>query len=109
MTEGNHPRFALDDVLMSSVRFSIVAALAEGHRVEFAFLRDIIEVSDSVLSKQVTLLESEGMVKAHKGYVGKRPRTWLSITTNGAKRYGQHVKALEAVIATRSVSIGAAE
>jgi DNA-binding MarR family transcriptional regulator len=98
-----HPRFDLDELLMSPVRFSIVAALVHGERVEFAFLRKAIEISDSVLSKQISLLDEEGCIKVHKGYVGKRPRTWLSITAAGAKRYRHHVAALHAVMATETV------
>lgn len=100
MTEADHPRHDLDDELTSPVRFSITAALAGGERVEFGFIRDAVEVSDSVLSKQVTRLEAAGVVEVHKGYVGKRPRTWLSITPEGADRYARHVGALQAVIAT---------
>ena len=101
MTELNgHPRHDLDGELTSPVRFSIVAALANGERAEFSFVRDAIDVSDSVLSKQVSRLEAAELIEVHKGYVGKRPRTWLSITTEGANRYQQHVRALHAVIAT---------
>ncbi len=100
MTDAEHPRHDLDDELTSPVRFSITAALAGGERVEFGFVRDVVEVSDSVLSKQIARLETAGVVEVHKGYVGKRPRTWLSITPEGAARYEQHVGALQAVIAT---------
>ena len=99
-TNGDHPRHGLDDEFNSPVRFSIVAALAQGERVEFAFLRDVVQVSDSVLSKQTARLETAGVIKIHKGYVGKRPRTWLSITAQGASRYQQHTAALQAVIDT---------
>jgi DNA-binding MarR family transcriptional regulator len=79
------------------VRFSIVAALAAVDEVEFAHVRDTIEVSDSVLSKQASQLESAGYVKVRKGYVGKRPRTWLSLTAAGRRAYERHVAALEAI------------
>jgi DNA-binding HxlR family transcriptional regulator len=43
--------------------------------IEFKALRGAIELSDSALSKQLSLLESIGYVTMKKGYVGKRPRT----------------------------------
>lgn len=104
MTTPEHPRHKLDDELASPVRFSIVAALAGGERVEFGFVRDVLQVSDSALSKQVTRLETAGIVTVHKGYVGKRPRTWLSISDEGTDRYQRHVAALQAVIATTEAS-----
>lgn len=97
---AEHPRYGLDDELASPVRFSIVAALAGGERVEFRFLRDALQVSDSALSKQIARLETAELIEVHKGYVGKRPRTWLSISSGGADRYKRHVAALQAVIAT---------
>lgn len=94
----SHPRHDFDEELLSAVRFSLVAALAGGERVEFKFLREALDVSDSALSKQISRLEEAGLIDVHKGYVGKRPRTWVEITAEGAERYTQHVAALQAVI-----------
>jgi DNA-binding MarR family transcriptional regulator len=76
------------------VRFSIVATLAATEMAEFAFVRDTVEVSDSVLSKQVALLESAGYVAVLKGYAGKRPRTWLRLTPSGSEAFTRHLVAL---------------
>lgn len=70
-----HPRHRLNETIHAPVRFSIVAALAGADQAEFSFVRDTVEVSDSALSKQVATLESAGVVKVKKGYVGKRLRT----------------------------------
>jgi DNA-binding MarR family transcriptional regulator len=93
-----HPRLDLDEYLSLPVRLSIVAALAKVDEAEFGVVRDIIEVSDPVLSKQVGVLEGAGYVKAKKGYAGKRPRTWLSLTDEGRAALGRHLKALHALI-----------
>lgn len=92
-----HPRHALDDVIHSPVRFSIVATLAAADKAEFGYVRDTVEVSDSVLSKQVSTLENAGYVKVTKGYVGKRPRTWLALTPDGRTAFMAHCKALRAI------------
>jgi DNA-binding MarR family transcriptional regulator len=60
-------------------------------------VRDTVEVSDSVLSRQVSTLEAAGYVKVRKGYVGKRPRTWLSLTAAGRAAYERHLTALRAI------------
>jgi DNA-binding MarR family transcriptional regulator len=93
----NHPRHALDEVIHSPVRFSIMATLAAAEKAEFAYVRDTIEVGDPVLSKQATTLEKAGYIKIIKGYVGKRPRTWLSLTARGRRAYTAHVEALRAI------------
>ena len=92
-----HPRRDLDDRLGHPLRFSIVAMLAAASMVEFGFVRDQLEVSDSMLSKQISLLEQAGYVKVDKGFVGKRGRTWLSITRQGQNTFERHLAALRTI------------
>ncbi len=100
MTEATHlhPRHRVDEVLTAPVRLSIVAALSRVDEIEFALLRDSIEISDSQLSKQVSQLEQVGYVAVRKGHVGKRPRTWLSITEEGRVALQWHLAALRAIV-----------
>ncbi|RMB61690.1 winged helix-turn-helix domain-containing protein [Tessaracoccus antarcticus] len=93
----SHPRHRLDDLLHAPIRFSIIATLGGADNAEFSFVRDTIEVSDSVLSKQVSTLEAAGYVKVKKGYVGKRPRTWLSLTPSGRAAFEKHLEALREI------------
>ncbi|MFF2192271.1 winged helix-turn-helix domain-containing protein [Streptomyces sp. NPDC058157] len=92
-----HPRHGLAPLLSSAVRLSIVAALAPVEKAEFASVRDLVEITDSALSKQVTRLEEEGWVAVEKGRVGRRPRTWLRLTEDGLAGYRRHLAALTAI------------
>jgi nucleoside-diphosphate-sugar epimerase len=56
-----------------------------------------VEITDSVLSKQVSALEQAGYVKVHKGFIGKRTRTWLSLTAVGRRRFDRHLAALRSI------------
>ncbi|MGM0930577.1 MAG: winged helix-turn-helix domain-containing protein [Actinomycetota bacterium] len=94
-----HPRLRLDEYLSLPVRLSIVAALARVDDAEFAAVREAIEASDPVLSKQAGILEQAGYINVRKGYVGKRPRTWLSLTEPGREALRSHLDALHALIA----------
>jgi DNA-binding MarR family transcriptional regulator len=93
----SHPRHALDDLLGHPVRFSIAALLVAASKVEFSFVRDHLEVNDSNLSKQVSTLEQAGYVKVDKGFVGKRGRTWLSLTREGRRAFERHLAALRKI------------
>ncbi|MEU1901319.1 transcriptional regulator [Nocardiopsis dassonvillei] len=104
-----HPRSRLDEVIHSPVRFSVVAALASVNLAEFRFVRDTVEVSDSVLSKQVTVLENAGYVKVHKTAVGRRTRTSLSLTAEGRAAFDQHVRALREIASGTHVHVPEAE
>lgn len=101
----SHPRHDLDDLLGHPVRFSVVAMLAAAENAEFSFVRDNVEVTDSVLSKQMSALEQAGYVKVKKGFVGKRPRTWLSLTKEGRRRFARHLNALREIAAGNGVPV----
>ncbi|WP_031068009.1 transcriptional regulator [Streptomyces sp. NRRL WC-3742] len=74
---------ALDPLLQHPTRLTVLAFLSACHEAEFGAVRDHCEVSDSVLSKAATALEEAGYLTVKKGYVGKRPRTWLAATRTG--------------------------
>ena len=93
----SHPRHELDELLGHPVRFSIVALLAAASQADFRFIRDQVEVSDSVLSKQMSSLEQAGYVKVKKGFIGRRARTWLSLTNAGRRTYERHLLALRSI------------
>jgi DNA-binding HxlR family transcriptional regulator len=93
--DTGHARHRLVPQFNSPVRLSIMAALAAVDDMEFGVLRDTVEVSDSVLSRQLTALEADGFVHLRKGYVGKRPRTWVSCTADGRRAFAAHVTALQ--------------
>lgn len=93
----SHPRHRLDELINTPVRFSLMAALADGAEVEFRLLRDSLEISDSLLSQHIRVLERSGYVAVRKGYAGKRPRTWLSATATGTAAFEAHYAALRAI------------
>jgi DNA-binding MarR family transcriptional regulator len=96
-TVGLHPRHQLNDLLQNQVRFSIVAALDKAEKLSFREVRDAIEVTDSALSKQVSLLEDAGYVAVQKGFVGKAPRTTLRLTKAGRIAWRDHLTALRRI------------
>ncbi|NBE98074.1 transcriptional regulator [Nonomuraea sp. KC401] len=93
----SHPRHALDEIIHAPVRLSIVAMLAAAETVEFRYLRDTIEVSDSLLSTHIDTLERAGYVRVEKGFVGKRPRTWLVLTDEGRNAFQQYTSTLRRI------------
>ncbi|TMR94907.1 transcriptional regulator [Nonomuraea sp. NBC_00507] len=93
----SHPRHALDEIIHAPVRLSIMAMLAAAETAEFGFLRDTIEVSDSLLSKHIQTLEKAGYVRVTKGFVGKRPRTWLALTDEGRDAFQSYTSILRQI------------
>lgn len=89
-----HPRLSLDALIHRPITLSITAALSSVDEADFATVRDIVEITDSALSKQITALEDAGYVKVRKTSVGRRPRTYLSLTARGRKALRTHLEAL---------------
>ncbi|MFL6143492.1 MAG: winged helix-turn-helix domain-containing protein [Labedaea sp.] len=107
MTE--HPTNGLDDVVHQKHRLGILTVAAESKRVEFGYLRDALELTAGNLSRHISVLEAASLVQVEKGYDGRRPKTWVSITTEGRTALAQEIAALRALVAkhtTRDRSSG---
>jgi DNA-binding MarR family transcriptional regulator len=91
---------ALDPIIHAPLRLQICARLAQAATVDFATVREMLEVSESVLSKHVKQLEDAGYVAVRKATSEGRQRTWLSMTTAGRKAFGAHAAALRALVAS---------
>ncbi|MFE2441835.1 winged helix-turn-helix domain-containing protein [Stenotrophomonas sp. NPDC087984] len=87
-----------DTALLDPTRLSIVSLLVSVEWAEFGWVRETVGMSPSALSKQVSTLETRGYVEVKKGYVGKRPRTWLALTPTGRAALERHVAALHRVV-----------
>jgi len=91
-------RLDLDPHLQAPARLRLMTMLTAVSEVEFATLRDNLDLADSVLSKHVSLLAGAGYVKSRKGTHAGRRTTWISITGTGRKVLKRHVAALRAII-----------
>lgn len=87
-----------DPVIHAPGRLQICAILSAAE-AEFAVVRDAIQVSDSVLSKHVKMLEEAGYVAVRKAAQGGRQRTWLSLTNAGKAAFASHVAELSRLAA----------
>ena len=94
-----NPAPQFDELIHAPTRLSIVALLAASQWAEFTFVRDSLGMSDSALSKQISTLSKNDYVDVRKGYVGKRPRTWLNLTDSGRDTLAEHLSALQAIAA----------
>ena len=89
----------LDAILHPPARLQIAALLAKVTDAEFARLRAVTGVSDSVMSKHLAALTEAGYVSLRKDIRDGRQRTWASLTRAGRAAFSAHVKALQAIVA----------
>ena len=87
--------YALDMVLHAPARLQIAAVLGRVTDMEFAVLREVVGVSDSVLSKHLAALTEAGYVGLRKAAQDGRQRTWASLSAAGRKAFAAHLAALQ--------------
>lgn len=97
----------LDPALHAAARLQIAALLARVDEAEFAAIRDIVEVSDSVLSKHLSALGDAGYVRLRKAPMDGRQRTWASLTSAGRKAFAAHLAALQQLVAHAQAAVAA--
>ncbi|WP_035845658.1 transcriptional regulator [Kitasatospora azatica] len=99
----------VDELIHHPTRLALVGFLSGCHEAEFAAVRDYCGISDASVSRIVAALEPAGYVHVRKGYVGKRPRTWLSLTPEGRSALAAHLAALRAIVDAAARTAAAAE
>ncbi|MBB3034930.1 transcriptional regulator [Alteriqipengyuania lutimaris] len=97
----------IDLTLHAPARLQIAAMLARADEVEFATIREVTQVSDSVLSKHLTALSEAGYVKIVKAPRDGRQRTWASLTRTGRSAFASHMNALRELAAAAEQAVGA--
>ncbi|MFD0212002.1 winged helix-turn-helix domain-containing protein [Streptomyces hirsutus] len=96
--EGLHPTRSLDDTVHQRVRLGILTIAREADRVEFGFLKKQLAATDGNLSRHLKVLEESNLITVEKGYVGRRPRTWIALTREGAQALDAELRALRALV-----------
>ena len=91
----------LNPIIHQQVRLRIMAALSalsEGDVVDFAFLKKQLELTDGNLGAHLLKLENAGYINVDKLFVGRKPRTDLSLTLKGKAAFEEHMAALREII-----------
>ena len=88
----------LDPIIHAPNRLKICAMLATSAELEFRLIKGQLDVSDSVLSKQLKTLEDAEYIQTKKRTQNGRPRTWISLTKKGLGAFESHVLALKEII-----------
>ncbi len=92
---------ALNEVIHQTVRLRIVSALAslsEDAKVDFSYLKKLLDLSDGNLGAHLLKLEEAGYLTQEKTFVDRKPRTYLQLTTEGRQAFREHVAALRELL-----------
>ena len=88
----------LDPIVHAPVRLAILTVLISIKSADFTYLKEVTETTDGNLGTHLQKLEGAGYVKVLKSFVGKKPKTTLSITKSGRKAYEKYVNDIGAYL-----------
>lgn len=88
----------VDPVLTPPKRLAALGMLVNAKQVEFSFIRDHLDLTDSDLSKQMKALVEAGYATAKKSGSGGVRTTWFAATASGKRALTRHVEALNQLV-----------
>jgi len=90
-----------DEVIHQSTRLKIMAtlnALRGDAGIDFVELKQLSKSTDGNLGSHLATLEKAGYINIDKDFIGKKPRTRVSITREGRRAFEQHVSYLRDIL-----------
>jgi len=88
----------IDETIHQRTRLAIMATLTGLERLEFNELKARLDLTDGNLSTHAGALEKAGYVRIAKDFVGRKPRTTLSISAKGRKALTNYVNLLQGIL-----------
>ncbi len=94
----NNPIAGLNKIFDNRIRLGVMSILMVNDEVSFNDLKQMLEVTDGNLATHLVNLEENGLIKVHKGFIGRKTNTTYAITKTGQKAFTDHIAALEKMI-----------
>jgi len=94
----NNPISGLNKIFDNRIRLGVMSILMVNDEVSFNDLKGMLEVTDGNLATHLVNLEENGLIKVHKGFIGRKTNTTYAITKSGQKAFNDHISALEKMI-----------
>ena len=96
-----NPISNLQKVFESRIRLGIMSALMVNDEYDFNALKELLDLTDGNLASHLKALEEKGLIDVKKQFIGRKPNTSYTITTEGIQLFREHLNALEKLIRTQ--------
>jgi len=96
--EDLQPLAEIDKVIHEPARLLILAHLSVVESADFLFLERQTGLTRGNLSTHLSKLETAGYIEIKKEFVGKIPRTLLSLTKHGKKAFQKYLESMKQVL-----------
>ena len=96
-TANQNQQLDIDKLIHEPARLKILAQLYVVESADFVFIMRQTGLTQGNVSGHLNKLEVAEYVEIEKGFVGKRPRTMISLTAKGREAFTQYVKNMQQV------------
>lgn len=101
MKPGDVQADALERIFHEPSRLAIMAALCAAPKgLRFPELKEQCGLTDGNLNRHLLVLQEAGVVRSEKDFAGLKPRTTLTLSKTGLRRFEEYLAALEDVLKT---------
>jgi DNA-binding MarR family transcriptional regulator len=87
-----------DKAFENVVRLRIMSILMVNEQYDFNSFKELLEVTDGNLASHLRNLENQGYIQVEKTFVGRKPQTNYSASTEGKMAFQAHLEFLENLI-----------
>jgi DNA-binding MarR family transcriptional regulator len=94
----SHPIHRLDDAVHQRVRLGILAACVNMAKVDFAYLKSTLDLTDGNLGRHLETLAQAGLITIERVTQGSRQRSWIKLTRNGRQALFREIDALRELL-----------
>jgi DNA-binding MarR family transcriptional regulator len=99
---GNAKEFdidAIDEVIHGRLRLGVIAYLSTVGTADFNELKSRLMATDGNLSVHLRKLEDAGYVDIDKSFVGRKPRTHVTLSDSGRAAFVRYLDAMQKLVA----------
>ena len=97
--DGRYAYDGLERLLHEPSRLGILSSLAaHPGGLVFGDLKRLVSLTDGNLSRQIQVLQEDGLIAVEKSFVRNRPQTRCTLTADGRRRFLDYIGELERVI-----------
>jgi len=92
---------SLDTIIHQPVRLKIMSSLMSldaEEKVDFTYLKTLLDLTDGNLGAHLNKLAAAGYVKIEKMFIDKKPKTFICLTGKGRDAFKEHIIALDNIV-----------